>query len=217
MLAGDTARLIRRPCVSTAACRFLPLIFLPASYPEGSMRAPFFGAFDALAVDNGGGRRWVPAHQRAHLRMECVVQPRERAVRLPLDEVAMDRRLGRKILGQLPPLATRREHVQDAVEDTAPVCGGVPSPDTRRWQIRLDQCPFLVGHIGRITLPLTLVLRPVFDRPHASPLRISSPGATESQQIHRAQHFSGRTLRKSRCWKIYPLMRCCIEIFSKKP
>src|SRR6185503_18353329 len=47
----------KRPTVSTRMCRFLPLIFLPASYPCGSMHAPLF---------RGGGvyhradRRQVP-------------------------------------------------------------------------------------------------------------------------------------------------------------
>src|SRR5215813_10950670 len=39
---GETAKLIRRPSVSTAVCRFLPLIFLPASYPAESTFAPPF-------------------------------------------------------------------------------------------------------------------------------------------------------------------------------
>jgi len=37
-------------------CALLALIFLPASYPCGSMHAPFFCAFHALAVDDGGSR-----------------------------------------------------------------------------------------------------------------------------------------------------------------
>jgi len=48
-----------RPNVSTRRCRFLPLIFLPASYPADRCGPPFFGAFHALAVDDGGGRARV--------------------------------------------------------------------------------------------------------------------------------------------------------------
>ena len=39
--------------------RFLPLIFLPASKPGGSIETPFFRALDALAVDDRGGVRGV--------------------------------------------------------------------------------------------------------------------------------------------------------------
>src|SRR3974377_711848 len=42
---GETAKLIRRPSVSTAVCRFLPLIFLPASYPAESIFGPLFPRF----------------------------------------------------------------------------------------------------------------------------------------------------------------------------
>src|SRR3977135_3719252 len=37
----------RSPNVSTRMCRFLPLIFLPASYPCGSMQTPLFPRFSA--------------------------------------------------------------------------------------------------------------------------------------------------------------------------
>ena len=54
--AGWTMAWSRRPKVSTRMCRFLPLIsaqrlrcrFLPASYPCGSIHAPFFRAFHAV-------------------------------------------------------------------------------------------------------------------------------------------------------------------------
>src|ERR1700730_7739393 len=39
---GVTAMLISKPIVSTAVWRFLPLIFLPASYPAESIFAPLF-------------------------------------------------------------------------------------------------------------------------------------------------------------------------------
>src|SRR6266571_1296673 len=45
-----------KPSVSTRIWRFLPLTFLPASSPCGSMQPPFFRALHALAIDDGGGR-----------------------------------------------------------------------------------------------------------------------------------------------------------------
>src|ERR1700692_81799 len=56
--AAWTSACIKRPCVSTRMCRFLPLIFLPASNPAGSIVDPFFRALHALAVeDRGSGTR----------------------------------------------------------------------------------------------------------------------------------------------------------------
>src|SRR3982074_1277276 len=89
----------RRPNVSTRMCRFLPLIsaqrlrcrFLPASYPCGSMHAPFFCAFHALAVDDGGGRTGFPLLSFATLFIERVVNSFQRAVICPQIEVAVDR------------------------------------------------------------------------------------------------------------------------------
>src|SRR5262249_10152077 len=67
---GETAKLIRRPSVSTAVCRFLPLIFLPASYPAESIVAPPFRAFHGLAIDDCEGRCWVLAFQFSHRGIE---------------------------------------------------------------------------------------------------------------------------------------------------
>jgi hypothetical protein len=61
-------------------CHFLPLIFLPASYPCGSMHAPFFCAFDALAVDDGGGRTGFPLPSFATLLIKRLVNSPQSAV-----------------------------------------------------------------------------------------------------------------------------------------
>src|SRR5215468_3696190 len=50
---GVTTILISRPIVSTAAWRFLPLIFLPASYPTESIFAPPFSALFTLEWPKG--------------------------------------------------------------------------------------------------------------------------------------------------------------------
>src|SRR5258708_19943910 len=80
-----------RPTVSTRMCRFLPLIFLPASYPCGSMHAPFFCALHALAVDDGGGRTDFPLRAFATPFIERVVDSLQCAVIGPQIEVAVDR------------------------------------------------------------------------------------------------------------------------------
>src|SRR5262249_37524136 len=96
---GETAKLIRRPSVSTAVCRFLPLIFLPASYPAESILAPFFCAFHGLAIDDSEGRCWFPALQFAHCCMECMMDLCKDTGAMQLDKIVMRRAFGRKVLG----------------------------------------------------------------------------------------------------------------------
>src|SRR6267378_2537170 len=68
MSAGWTTAWSRRPNVSTRMCRFLPLIFLPASYPCGSMNAPLFPRFS-----RNGAPRQKPKHN--HPTTDPLVNP----------------------------------------------------------------------------------------------------------------------------------------------
>src|SRR6202163_4100490 len=103
-----------RPNVSTRMCRFLPLIFLPASYPCGSMHAPLFRAFHALAVDDGGSRTGFPLRLFATLLIKRVVDPFQRAVIGPQIEVAVDRAFRRQVFRDRAPLTAGREDVHEA-------------------------------------------------------------------------------------------------------
>jgi len=137
------------------------------------MRAPFFGAFHALAVDDRRGRARLLAGKLACLHIERMMDAGQRAVALPFDEVVVHRALGRQVLRQLAPLATGRQHVEDGVQDLAPTSVAL------RRQVRFDQRPFLVRHIARITRRAALVVAPVLRRPHASPPANHLVGATE--------------------------------------
>jgi len=79
--------------------RFLPLIFLPASYPCGSMNAPLFPRFSRSAVDDGGGRTGFPLLSFATLFIERVVDSFQRAVICPQIEVVVDRASRRQVFG----------------------------------------------------------------------------------------------------------------------
>src|SRR5262245_22016051 len=114
---GEIAKLIRRPSVSTAVCRFLPLIFLPASYPAESTFAPLFRAFHGLAMDDCQGRCWVLALQFAHCGIECMMDPCKHTAAMQLDKIVMRRAFGRKVLGQLSPLAPGGKYVEYAVDE----------------------------------------------------------------------------------------------------
>jgi hypothetical protein len=117
--------------------------------------------------------------------MDCLQYP----FALKLDKVVVRGALGWKILGQLPPLATRGQHVENAVEERAAGHAAL------RWQKRLYQCILLIGQIALIAQTLALVASAVLGRPHGRPRRIDAHGGTESQPIPRTQENSGRALR----------------------
>src|SRR4029453_2686732 len=104
-----------RPNVSTRMCRFLPLIFLPASYPCGSMHAPLFLRFHALAVDDGGGRTGLPLLSIATLLVKRVGNSFQCAVIGPQVEVVIDRAFRGQVFRDRPPLTAGRENVHEAV------------------------------------------------------------------------------------------------------
>src|SRR6476661_10979140 len=106
-----------RPNVSTRMCRFLPLIFLPASYRADQCTPPFFCAFHALAIDDGGGRTGFPLISFATLFIERVVDSFQRAVICPQIEVVVDRASRRKVFRDRAPLTAGRENVHQAVHD----------------------------------------------------------------------------------------------------
>src|SRR4030088_2241847 len=110
----------RRPTVSTRMCRFLPLIFLPASYPCGSMHAPLFRAFHALAVDDGGGRTGFPLRSFATLLIKRVMDSFPCAVIFPQIEVAVDRTFRRQVFRNRAPLTAGRQNVHQAVRSPPP-------------------------------------------------------------------------------------------------
>src|SRR5271154_6542002 len=107
MSAGVTSACNRRPRMSTRIWRFFPFISLPASKPGGSMRAPFFRALDALAIDDAGGRTGFEVKLFAAFDIESVMDAIEGSVSAPITEIAIHRALGRQIFGDIAPLASR--------------------------------------------------------------------------------------------------------------
>src|SRR6266403_2247970 len=159
-----------RPTVSTRMCRFLPLIFLPASYPCGSMHAPFFCAFHALAVDDGGGRAGFPLRAFATPFIERVVDSLQCAVIGPQIEVIVDRAFRWQILRDRAPLTASRENVHEAVHHLPHDHRPLATAGLARRDQRFDQSPFLVGQIARISQLAAVVTGAVLARPHQWPL-----------------------------------------------
>src|SRR5450432_1968564 len=155
-----------RPNVSTRMCRFLPLIFLPASYPFGSMHAPLFRAFHALAVDDGGGWTGFPLRSFATLLIERVVDSFQCAVICPQIEVVVDRASRRQIFRDRAPLTAGRENVHEAVHHLPHDHRALATASLAGRDQRCNQSPFVVGQIARISQLASVVMGAVLARPH---------------------------------------------------
>src|SRR5260370_33556920 len=69
---------------------------------------PFFSAFHALAVDDGGGRTGFPLRSFATLLIERVVDSLQCAVICPKIEIVVDRAFRRQVFRDRAPLTTGR-------------------------------------------------------------------------------------------------------------
>src|ERR1017187_9609525 len=155
-----------RPNVSTRMCRFLPLIFLPASTRSDQCTPPFFRAFHALAVDDGGGWTGFPLRSFATLLIERVVDSFQCAVICPQIEVVVDRAFRWQVFRDRAPLTAGRENVHEAV-DHLPHDHRTLTTASLAWRDqRFDQSPFVVSQITRISQLAAVVAGAVLARPH---------------------------------------------------
>ena len=133
------------------------------------METPLFGRFRNLRVDDRRcGIALPPAGFPAFLQ-QGLMDPIEHAVAHPFLEVIIHRGVRRKIFWQLPPLATRAIYIADRIEHLAHIRLALAPARAGRWDHRLDDSPFLVGHITWITSNSRLVHLALFVRPHGSP------------------------------------------------
>lgn len=107
------------------------------------------------------------------------MNPIEHAVARPFPEVLIDRRMRRKVLWQLSPLATRAIYIADRVEHLARVCLALAPTRAGQRDHRLDNSPLFVAHITRVTSTPRFVFLALFVAPHGSPAFL------ESAAIHR--------------------------------
>ena len=82
---------------------------------------PFFGALDALTVDDAGGGAGFSFRPFAAFDVERVMNAIQHVIALPPNEVVMDRAARRKILRQVAPLAAGAQDEHDAVHHRAHV------------------------------------------------------------------------------------------------
>src|SRR6202040_1427819 len=89
---------------------------------------PFFCAFHALAVDDGGGRTGFPLLSFATLFIERVVDSFQRAVICPQIEVVVDRASRRQVFRDRGPLTAGRENVHETVHHPRMFTVRLPPP-----------------------------------------------------------------------------------------
>ena len=127
---------------------------------------PFFGALDALTVDDSGGGTRLSLRLFSTLDIERVMNAIQYAVALPPDEVVVDRAARWKILRKIAPLAPGAQDVHHAVHNSTHVGAPLTSAGLRRWNERLDIRPLVIRQIARIPEVITIVFRSVLMRPH---------------------------------------------------
>ena len=152
--------------MSTRMCRFRPLIFCPRRSPKHRAKTPFLRPLRGLRVDDGCGRARLSALLLAHRDVQFVMNALQRAVPVPELEIVIHRALGRQVLGQGLPLATGPQDVENPVQHLAHIHRPSPPAMSRRRNHRLDNPPFGIGQITRITKAVAIRRTAVFRLPH---------------------------------------------------
>ena len=130
------------------------------------MCAAFFGAFNALTVDDAGGRTRLPIDQLAALLVELIVNSQQRPVVLPALEVVEQGASRRQVSGDIAPLTPGARKVQKAIYHLAFI-DLAWAATTLGWRDQVLQVPpFLVGQVTWIAQLVPVVPRTVFSGPH---------------------------------------------------
>jgi len=151
--------------------------------------------FGALTVDDRGGWARFPALALARGDIERMVDALQRAVPIPQHEVRMRCTLRRQVLRQRLPLATRREHIEDCVENLANIHLAPTAATLGRRDHRLDQRPFGIRQIARVSQAASIRRAAVFGFPHRALPQENHAPDKESHPIHSTQEVSGSALR----------------------
>lgn len=110
---------------------------------------------DALAVQTAGGGVLVTAAALTRPGAERVMEASPGPIAPPAAEVIVHSRPGWEVAGQLTPLTTGLEHVEDGIDDLAQAqLRGAPHPGAR--QQRLDRLPSAVAEVAGVTFSAVL-------------------------------------------------------------
>src|SRR5439155_11528134 len=149
----------------------------------------------AIAVDYGGGRTWLAPFLFAHSQVKILMDPFQRTIPIPQHQVPMRGALGRKVLRQSLPLATRPQHVEYRVEDFSDVHRALATATLGRRNQRRNQRPFLVRQIAVVAQSDPACSQSMLRFPHWRPSsRESLCQIRESQPTLQTQQLLGSAL-----------------------
>src|SRR5712671_6015254 len=134
---------------------------------------PFFGAFHALAIDNGGGGAGFSFRLFAAYDVERVMNAIQHTIALPPNEVVVDRAVRRKVLWKVAPLATGAQDIHHPVHDRTHVGPPLATAGLGRRNQWCNIRPLVIREVARVPQVITIVFRSVLKRPHRRPLRES--------------------------------------------
>ena len=149
----------------------------------------------ALTVDDCRARAGVATRLLAYRHVKRMVDALQRAVPIPQHEVGMRRALWRQILRQRLPLAPRREHVEDRVQNLANVHLAPPAAALGRRDRWLDQRPLGIGQITRVTQATSVGGGAAMRRlPHGAPSQRCGCQKRNHNRFLRLNNFQDRLL-----------------------
>src|SRR5712675_2970540 len=130
----------------------------------------FFGAFHALAIDDGGGGTGLSFRLLAAGDVERVVNAIQHTIALPPNEVVVDRAVRRKVLWKVAPLATGAQDIHHPVHDRTHVGPPLATARLRRRNQWCNIRPLVIREVARVPQVITIVFWSVLKRPHRRPL-----------------------------------------------
>ena len=151
-----------------------------------------------MAVDNPRCRTGLPARRLTRIHHQHVIDPGPHPLVTPLVEGALNRRAGRAVLRQHPPLAARAQHKQDAVQHRIKIRRARPAKTAGRWKQPAYDRPFGIRRIACIGPPGAPILRAGDFSPGRGDSGVAR-NPTESQLSEITQLFLGQALRWRYC------------------
>ncbi len=137
------------------------------------MQAPLFGAFHALAIDDGGCGTGLSFRLLAAGNVERVVNAIQHTIAVPPDEVVVDRAVRREVLRKVAPLATGAEDIHNPIHDRTHVSASFATARLGRRNQRRNIRPLVIREVARVPQVITIVFWSVLKRPDRRPLRES--------------------------------------------
>src|SRR5450755_1870054 len=164
--------------------------------PRRSPHSIFFGAFHALAIDDGSGGTGLSFVLLPTFHIKRVVDTIQRAVVAPQVEIIKQRAARWQVLRDCTPLASRAQNIHDPVHHFAHVDVALVAAALGWRDQQFDMRPFIVGQITRISQFAAVVTPAILRRPHRCPP--NQVTTLESQTIHMTQDDFGQTLSMPR-------------------